>query len=54
MAKMQTETLVITVTKLLKDNDPESFVLSDDTVASLEAVVSELAGTGAIVEIQKA
>jgi hypothetical protein len=54
MAKMQTETLVITVTKLLKDNDPESLVLTEDTVASLEVVVTELAGTGALVEIQKA
>jgi hypothetical protein len=54
MAKMQTETLVITVTKLLRDTDTEAQVLTDDTVASLEAVVSELAGAGALVEIQKA
>jgi translation initiation factor IF-2 len=54
MAKMQTETVVITVTKLLKDSDTESVILADDTVASLEAVVQELAGAGALVEIQKA
>jgi len=54
MAKMQTETLVITVTKLLKDTDTESTVLTDDVVGSLEAVVSELAGAGALVEIQQA
>ena len=51
---MQTETLVITVTKLLKDTDTESTVLTDDVVGSLEAVVSELAGAGALVEIQQA
>ena len=54
MAKMQTETLVITVTKLLKDTDTESTVLIDDVVGSLEVVVSELAGAGALVEIQQA
>ena len=54
MAKMQTDTLVITVTKLLRDTDLESQVLTDDTVSSLEAVVSELAGAGALVEIAKA
>lgn len=54
MAKMQTETLVITVTKLLKDLDTESTVLTNDVTASLEAVVQELAGAGALVEIQKA
>ena len=54
MAKMQTETLVITVSKLLKDTDQESTVLTDEVTASLEAVVSELAGAGALVEIQKA
>jgi hypothetical protein len=54
MAKMQTETVVITVTKLLRDNDTETTILADDTVASLEAVVQELAGAGALVEIQKA
>ena len=54
MAKMQTETVVITVTKLLRDTDTESMVLTDDVVASLDAVVAELAGAGALVEIQKA
>ena len=54
MAKMQTETLVITVTKLLRDTDKEATVLTDDVTTSLEAVVTELAGGGALVEIQKA
>ena len=54
MAKMQTETLVITVTKLLRDTDKEATVLTDDVTTSLEAVVTELAGAGALVEIQKA
>jgi len=54
MAKIQEEVLVIKVSKLLKDSDSESTVLTDDVTASLEAVVAELAGAGALVEIQKA
>lgn len=54
MAKMQTETVVITVTKLLKDTDKETPILTDDVTLSLEAVVAELAGAGAIVEVTKA
>jgi len=54
MAKIQEEVLVIKVSKLLKDSDTESPVLTEDVTTSLEAVVSELAGAGALVEIQKA
>lgn len=54
MAKMQTETVVITVTKLLKDTQQEDVILTADTVVSLEAVVQELAGAGALVEVVKA
>lgn len=54
MAKMQTETVVISVTKLLKDSESETPILTEDITASLEAVVSELAGTGALVEVTKA
>ena len=52
MAKIQEEVLVIKVSKLLKDSDTESTVLTEDVTASLEAVVAELAGAGALVEIQ--
>ena len=54
MAKIQEEVLVIKVSKLLKDSDSESTVLTEDVTASLEAVVAELEGAGALVEIQKA
>ncbi len=53
MAKIQEEILVIKVSKLLRDSDAEHTVLTDDVTASLEAVVAELAGAGALVEIQK-
>jgi hypothetical protein len=54
MAKVQEEVVVIKVSKLLKDSESEVTVLTDDVTSSLEAVVQELAGAGALVEIQKA
>ena len=54
MAKLQEEVLVIKVSKMLKDNDAETGILTAETVASLEAVVQELAGANTLVEIQVA
>ena len=54
MAKLQEEVLVIKVSKLLKDTDVEQEILNPETVASLEAVVQELAGANTLVEIQVA
>jgi len=51
VAKLHEETVVITVSKLLKNDEDASEILTSDTVASLEAVVAELAGAGALVEI---
>lgn len=55
VAKLQEEVLVIKVSKLVKDSEtnPE-LLLTAETVQSLEAVVQELAGTNALVEIQVA
>lgn len=54
MAKLQEEVIVVKVSKLLKDSDAETVILDNDTVASIEAVVQELAGAGTLVEVQKA
>jgi hypothetical protein len=54
MAKLHEEVLVVKVSKLLKDGDNPSSILTADTVASLEAVVQELAGANTLVEIQVA
>ena len=56
MAKINEQTLVITVSQLVKnDADADAApLLSADVVAQLEAVVAELAGAGAMVEIQQA
>ena len=54
MAKLQEEVLVIKVSKMIRDNETESEILTADTVVSLEAVVQELAGANTLVEIQVA
>ncbi len=51
MAKLHEELFVIKVSKLLKDSEPAQPIMSPETVASLEAVVQELAGTNVLVEI---
>lgn len=54
MAKLQEEVLVIKVSKMIRDNETEKEILNPETVASLEAVVQELAGANTLVEIQVA
>ena len=54
MAKINEQTLIITVSQLVKDDTPNHELLSSDVVAQLEAVVAELAGAGTLVEIKQA
>jgi hypothetical protein len=54
MAKLQEEVLVIKISRLLKDNEQENIIIDATSLVSLEAVVQELAGVGALVEIQTA
>jgi hypothetical protein len=51
MAKLQEDTLVIKISKLIKDTDDAGTALTEELVTSLEAVVQELAGAGVLVEI---
>jgi len=53
MAKINQQNLVVTLSSLIKDSDPESFIMSADVLEQLEAVIAELAGAGVIVEIQQ-
>lgn len=54
MAKIQEEIIVIKVSRLLRDSEQANAqILGADSVASLEAVIQELAGTNALVEIAK-
>ena len=52
MAKFLTETITITLSKMVRNDDATDTVLDADTLASLEAVITELAGDGVIVEIE--
>lgn len=56
MAKINQQTIVITVSELLKDTDQNNLLMTPEMVASIEAVVQQLAEEGAmgkvLVEIQ--
>lgn len=54
MAKIQSETIVITFNKLVKDNETAAQMTNAELVASLEAVAQELVGAGIVVEVQVA
>ena len=53
MAKLQEDTVAIKLSKLLKDTDQESPILTDETFAQLEMVLQELVGAGVLVELYK-
>lgn len=54
MAKIQTETVVITFNKLVKDSADQDTIVSNDIVSALASVAEELIGAGVIVEVEKA
>lgn len=54
MAKMIEEIIVIKLSKLVKDSDPSNTIADGDVQAALEQVAQELAGSGVLVEVEKA
>lgn len=54
MAKVHEEVAVITVSKLIKNNDTEMELISEDILAALASVAEELLGSGVVVEVNKA
>ena len=54
MAKINETIFVVKVSELVRDNEESHPVLDNDAMAQLEAVVKELAGSKALVEIEKA
>ena len=58
MAKINTTSIAITVSELVKDGSPDRELLSADVIAQLEAVITQLASEGApgpvLVEVLKA
>ena len=53
MAKLQSETLTISVSKLLRNVDPQSDILATDVLSQLEAIIQELVGPGVLVEVSE-
>jgi hypothetical protein len=53
MAKVHTEVIIVKMSKLVKDNDNQSVIASDEIKNSLEAIVQELVGENIIVEIEE-
>lgn len=54
MAKIQEEAIVITVSKLVKNDDPTTDIVDTDTLVALASVAEELLGKGVVVEVNKA
>ena len=54
MAKVHEEVLVITVSKLVKDDTTPELVVSADIQIQLAEVAEQLLGEGVIVEVSKA
>ena len=54
MAKIYSETVVITLSKLVKDNEHSEHIATDDIVSALASVAEELAGDSIVVEAERA
>lgn len=52
MAKIETKTIVLTFSKLVKDHDKASFTLNADLAKTLEDVAQEMCGDGVVVETE--
>jgi len=51
MAKINTNTITITASKLLKDTDTTQPLIDAELAGQIEAIVQELLGAGVLVEI---
>jgi hypothetical protein len=54
MAKIHTEIVVIKLSKLVRDDAAAEPIAHDDIVNALQQVAEELAGTGIVVEAERA
>ena len=55
MAKIHEELVVIKLAKLVKEKDTaEQYIATNDLCEALQAVAEELAGTGVVVEVERA
>lgn len=54
MAKIHEEIVVIKLSKLVKDSDTVGAIADTEIIAALQSVAEELAGTGVVVEVERA
>ena len=54
MAKIHEEIVVIILSKLVRDTDAGIEIATADIVTALQSVAEELAGTGVVVEAERA
>jgi hypothetical protein len=54
MAKIVTESIVITFSKIVKDNEEGTQITNSDIQAALEQVAQELIGDNVVVEVVQA
>jgi hypothetical protein len=54
MAKIHEEIVVIKLSKLIKDTDSVGVIADDEIIAALQSVAEELAGSGIVVEAERA
>jgi hypothetical protein len=54
MAKMIEDVVIIKLSKLVKDSDPTTEIVTEYVQSALEQVAQELAGEGVLVEVEKA
>jgi hypothetical protein len=54
MAKIHTETIVISFSKLVKESETPAAITTKELIDALAAVSEELAGAGIVVEVEKA
>lgn len=51
MAKLNTQSITITVSKVVRDNDSITELLDTEMLSAIEAVVAELVGESVLVEV---
>ena len=54
MAKVHEEVAIITVSKLIKNDEAADDMITEDIVSALASVAEELLGKGVVVEVNKA
>lgn len=54
MAKIVSDAVVVEISRIARDDQPLDSIVTDEILTTLEAVVQELVGDGAVVEVKAA